>query len=86
MTVTLMPVNASSAKSVPSLTEKTAVTLKQTKTLQVKANGTKIMKVSWKSSNKKVVALKAKGRLTCKITGIKAGKTIIAASVSYKSG
>ena len=59
MTVTLMPVNASSAKSVPSLTEKTAVTLKQTKTLQVKANGTKIKKVSWKSSNKKVVALKA---------------------------
>lgn len=86
MVVTLVPSNLSNAKSVPSLTGKTTVTAKKTKTLQVKTNGTQIKKVTWKSSNKKIVTVKANGKLKGKITGVKAGKATITASVSYKAG
>ena len=59
---TAIPAELSSAKTkAPSLTGKKTVTVKKSATLQVKANGTKIKKVDWKTSNKKVIKVMAKG-------------------------
>lgn len=84
---TFMPTDVSNAKTkVPSLAGKKTVTVKKSTTLQVKANGTKIKKVTWKSSNKKIVTVKTKGKLACKITGVKKGNAKVTATVSYKVG
>lgn len=74
--ITLMPVNANAAVKL-NVTEKTiavgeSVTLKVTGTAQ---------KVTWKSSNKKVVTVTKKG----KVTGKKEGKATISAKVGKKT-
>lgn len=53
-----------------------------TVTLKVKNAGSK--KVSWKSSNKKIVTVKATGKYSAKITAKKAGKTNITCKTNGK--
>ena len=86
-TAVIMSTDITNAKTkAPNLIGKKSVTVGKSTTLQVKANGTTIKKVTWKSSNKKIATAKAKGKLKCKITGVKNGKATITATVSYKSG
>lgn len=69
---------------VPSLTKTASIIEGKTKTLAVKANGTAIKKISWKSSNKKVATVKSNGQLNCVVKGVKKGTAKITAVVSYE--
>lgn len=80
-----IPGNLVQAKA-PSLIAKKTITVEKSATLKVKANGSSIKKATWKSSDKKIVTVKSKGKGACKITGVKAGSTKVVATVFYKSG
>ena len=58
---------------------KTSITVQVGKTYNLKVKGTK-SKVKWKTANKKVATVNSKG----KVTGKKAGKTTITATVGKK--
>ena len=71
----------------PSLTAtKVSLVKGKTKTITIQKNGAAVKKVTWKSSNKKIATVKAKGKLKGTITAVKKGTATITAAVSYKKG
>ena len=71
----------------PSITAtKVSLVKGKTKTITIQKNGAAVKKVTWKSSNKKIATVKAKGKLKGTITAVKKGTATITAAVSYKKG
>ena len=56
----------------PKLSNK-SITLTKGKTKTLKVSRTKKCKVSWKTSNKKIVSLSKKKRTSCRLKGVKKG-------------
>ncbi len=74
-------------KKLPALNVKKKITLElnNSKTLKVKKSGVKkLLKVNWKSSDKKVVSVKKAKKFTAKVTALETGKAVITATVKYK--
>lgn len=70
---------------VPSLTKTASIIKGKTKNLTVKANGTSIKKISWKSSNKKVAIVKSNGKLKSVVKGVNKGTVRITAKVTFNN-
>lgn len=63
--------NVSAKPTVPSLTKSITVNKGKTKTITIQANGNKMKKVTWKTSNKNIATVSASGKLKGKIKAVK---------------
>ena len=77
--------NPVQAKTVaPSLVKKISIMQNHYKNIALRANGTTVKKVTWKSSNENVVTVKAKNVKIARVTGEEGGTATITATVTYK--
>lgn len=80
-----VPIHRTFAKTGrPTLTSKASILFGKQAYLSISKNGTSIKKISWESSNKKIVTVKKSGTYKAKIKGAKVGTTTVTATISYK--